>query len=284
MSWGSYVLVGYDGTKDAERALRWAAQEARLRHRPLTVCHAWRWPYPITYIDHEGAAIVKRMGRNLLDHGVALARGMAPGVTVRGKLMDGPAYAALTHQAESAEMIVVGSHEPGDLPVGSTAWRLPAHARRPVVVVRSAGTRHGEVVVGVDGSAGADAALSFAFEEAALRGWRVRAVYGCWEPAAAAENDLALFGDEDKLRQVCGSRLERAVAPWRVKYPAVEARTSLVLEAPREALFAAAERADLVVAGNRGAGGLDRIRLGATSGALLQHAPCTVAIVQATQE
>jgi nucleotide-binding universal stress UspA family protein len=198
---GSYILVGYDGTKAAEGALRWAAQEARLRLLPLRVCHAWRWPYPNIYIDH----------------GLTLARQMAPGARVRGTLTDGPAYTALMHEAENAEMTVVGSHEPGDLSVDSTALRVPARAHRPVVVVRSSATRHGEVVVGVDGSAGADAALAFAFEEAALHGLRVRAVYGCWEPMAAAENDLALFGDEDKLRQVCGARLEQAVAPWRVK-------------------------------------------------------------------
>jgi nucleotide-binding universal stress UspA family protein len=38
---GSYVLVGFDGSAPSERALRWAAEEARLRRLPLTVCHAW---------------------------------------------------------------------------------------------------------------------------------------------------------------------------------------------------------------------------------------------------
>ncbi|MFB4309592.1 universal stress protein [Actinomadura sp. GTD37] len=45
------------------------------------------------------------------------------------------------------------------------------------------------VVVGVDGSAGADAALAFGFEEAAPRGWRLRAVYGCRKPGAAPDGD-----------------------------------------------------------------------------------------------
>jgi nucleotide-binding universal stress UspA family protein len=280
MTWGSYVLVGYDGTRDSEQALRWAAEEARLRRLPLHVCYAWRSPYPASYLDHEGVGIVKRIGEHILDHGVALARGMAPTVTMHKRLMDGPAYAALLQQANDAELIVVGSHEQDDLAVGSTALRLPARALRPVVAVRRTGTRFGEVVVGVDGSAGGDAALAFAFEEAALRGWRVRAVYGCWEPSAAADGELALFNDEDELGRVCTIRLEQAVTPWQAKYPQVEARTSLVMEAPRQALFDAAEAADLVVVGTRSAGALDPLALGATSGALLQHVPCTVAIVQ----
>ena len=275
----SHVVVGYDGTSESERALRWAVGEARLRRLPLTVCHVWRWPYPISYIDYEGSAIVRRMGEHLLDHGVALAQELAPGVKVRKRLHDGSPAPALVHEGHDAELIVVGSHGPDEMPVGSTALRVPARAGRPVVVVRSAARRDGRVVVGVDGSAGADAALAFAFEEAALRGWRLTAVYGCWEPGAAPDGDLSLFGDEDKLRRVCGTVLERAVAPWRVKYPYVHATTSLVLRSPRETLLDAAEEANLAVVGARGAGVVGALTLGATSDALVKHTPCTVAVV-----
>ncbi|WP_064743758.1 universal stress protein [Actinomadura rifamycini] len=278
MSRSSHVLVGYDGTNESERALRWAVEEARARRLPLTVCHAWRWPYPVSDVGHEGVAIVKRMGGHLLDHGVALARRAAPSVTVRGTMAEGPADAALMHEGEGADLIVVGSHDRDELPVGSTALRLPARARVPVLVVRRTATKYGKVVVGADGSRGGDAALGFAFEEAALRGWGVRAVYGCWE-AEAVGGDLALLCDDQRLRELAGTRLERAVAPWRVKYPHVETRTALVLRPPRQALFEAAESADLLVVGDRGAGGFDPLRLGAVSGAVLQHVPCTVAVV-----
>ncbi|WP_141576791.1 universal stress protein [Actinomadura sp. WMMA1423] len=275
----SHVVVGYDGTSESERALRWAVEEARLRRLPLTVCHAWRWPYPISFMDYEGVAIVRRMGEHMLDHGVSLARELAPGVKVHKRLDSGGPYDSLVNQGPDAELIVIGSHPPDEMPVGSTALRVPARADRPVVVVRSAAARDGQVVVGVDGSAGADAALALGFEEAALRGWRLRAVYGCWEPGAAPDGDLSLFGEEDKLRHVCGSVLERAVAPWLVKYPTVQATTSLLLEPPRQALLEAAEGATLAVVGARGAGEVAPLTLGATSDALLKHAPCTVAIV-----
>lgn len=275
----SHVVVGYDGTSESERAVRWAVREAQLRRLPLTVCHAWRWPYPISYIDYEGEATIRRMGEHLLDHGVALARELAPGLKVNKRLKDGSAAPALLNEAGDAELIVVGSHEPDQMPVGSTALRVPAKADRPVLVVRAAAPRDGLVVVGVDGSAGADVALAFGFEEAALRGWRLRAVYGCWEPGAAPDGDLSLFGDEDRLRRAAGAVLERAVAPWRVKYPQVQAMTSLVLQSPREALFQAAEDATLMVVGARGTGVVEPLTLGATSDALLKHAPCTVAVV-----
>ncbi|MFC5748295.1 universal stress protein [Actinomadura rugatobispora] len=208
---GRYVLVGYDGSKESEEALRWAAE--------------------------------------------------------------------LTREARGAELAVVGSHEQGELSLGSTALRLPARSARPVVVVRSTGTDHGRVVAGVDGSPGGEAALAFAFQLAALRGWSLRAVHGCWEPSAAPEHDLALFSEEEKLRQVTETRLEQAVEPWRVRCPGVGAAASVILTPPREALFEAARDADLVVVGTRGTGGFDPLLPGATSGAMLQHAPCAVAIV-----
>jgi nucleotide-binding universal stress UspA family protein len=275
----SQVLVGYDGTKESELAVRWAVQEARRRRLALTVCHAWRWPYPISYIDYEGVAIVKRMGRHLLDHGAGLAESLAPGLTVRRVLLDGSAPAALLHEADDG-IVVVGSHEGSELPVGSSALQVPARARGPVLVVRDPGeATDGRVVVGVDGSADADAALEFAFEEAALHGRQVEAVYGCWEPGVAG-TEIALFADAAELERVCGARLERVVAPWLVKYPQVKVRTSLVTEGPREALLNAAEGADLVVVGARGAHGLQRQLLGATTLAMLQLAPCTVAVVR----
>lgn len=282
MSRYSCVLVGYDGTPESELALIWALEEARLRELALTICHTWRWPYPIDHVDYEGVAIVKRMGENLLDHAMANARRMAPGVPVGTRLMDGPAHAALLHQSRDAALIVVGSHERDQLPVGSTALKLPARAQRPVVVVRDSRNTDGRIVVGVDCSAAADAALGFACEEAALRGWRLHAVYGCWEPSAVPSDELQLFNEPgDRLKEVYGARLDEAVAPWLAGYPQVEAQISLVTEPPRQAMFSAAQEADLVVVGDRGTGGLDPLLLGSTSGALLQHAPCSVAVVHA---
>lgn len=284
MSRHSHVLVGYDGSKEGERALRWAVGEAKLRRLPLEVCHAWHWPYPTAQLDPEGLGIVRRMAEHVLDHGVSIATGLAHGLEVRKRLATGPASAALLHEAFGAELVVVGSHGHAGLPVGSAALHVPARATSPVIVVRESDASEGRVVVGVDGSSGGDAALEFAFEEAALRGWRLDAVYGAWEPGAVAGTDLALYADADALERAAGARLERSVAPWRVKYPQVDARTHLRLEPPREALLAAAEGADLLVVGHRGHGGIAPLLLGAVSQAALVHGPCSVAVVHPWRE
>ncbi|MDL4772416.1 MULTISPECIES: universal stress protein [Thermomonosporaceae] len=277
------VIAGYDGSTESEDALAWAVEEARLRRLPLTVCHAWRWPYPAKYTDAAARAVVQRMGQHVLEHGEFVARRSATGITVQTRLMDGPANAALAFQSTGGALVVIGSRDPDEVPVGSTVLRLPAHAHGPVIVVRREGPADGAVVVGVDSSAadaGSDAAVGFAFEEAALRGRRLRAVSGCWDPGGPGE-DLAPYADQEALRRRCGARLEGSVAPWRVKYPQVDAHTSLIMDGPRPALLDAAKDAALLVVGDRSGPHAHPQNLGVTALTMLQRAPCPVAIVHA---
>ncbi|HEU5031801.1 MAG TPA: universal stress protein [Spirillospora sp.] len=278
-----HVLLGYDASEDNEPALRWAVDEARLRGLDLVMCHCWHWPYSADHVDDHVRAIIKRAGEKLLEHGEARAQKLGMPGTVGKRLRPEPVSDALVGESDDAELIVIGSHERHHLPVGSTAVQLPARARRPVVAVRryghGDGRTRGSIVVGVDGSAGGDAALGFAVEEAVLREWSLRVVFGVWEPGAVDEAELPLFTDKERLTEVRAATVERAVAPWRDRYPMADLQVSVLLDRPRQALLEAADGADLLVVGDRGAGGLGPLLLGATSSAMLQHAPCSVAIV-----
>ncbi|MEU8801042.1 universal stress protein [Spirillospora sp. NPDC048819] len=273
------ILVGYDGTEENDVALRWAVEETRLRRLDLMLCYCWHWPYPQGHVDGDVQAIIQRAGENLLREGAHRARDLAANGKVHTRLRREPVCETLVRESDDAELIVVGSHERYRLLDGSTAVQLPARTHRPVIAVRGAGRPRGLVVAGVDGSAAADAALGFAIEEAALRDFDLRVVYGVWEPGAVPEFELPLFTDESKLLETRAAMLEKAVHPWKQRYPKVHVQVSLLLERPREALLAAAADADLLVVGDRGTGGLDPLLLGATSSAVLHHAPCAVAIV-----
>ncbi|WP_141576808.1 universal stress protein [Actinomadura sp. WMMA1423] len=275
----SNVLFGYDGTKENDPALRWAVEEARLRGLDLVLCYCWHWPYPSGHADPGVQAVFQRAGENLLRKGARRARDLGAQGKVRTLLRREPACETLVHESDDAELIVVGSHERHRLPDGSTAMELPARTRRPVVAVRDTGGDRGLVVAGVDASAHADATVGFAIEEAALRDCGLRVVHGAWEPGAVPESDLSLFTDKARLYQARAAMLEKTVHPWRRRYPKVRVDVSLLLERPRETLLDAAAHADLLVVGDRGTGGLDPLLLGATSSAMLHHAPCSVAIV-----
>ncbi|CNF99153.1 UspA domain-containing protein [Mycobacterium tuberculosis] len=268
-----HVLFGYDGTADNDAALRWAVEEARLRRIGLVMCHCWHWPYPPGHTDPGIEAIMKRAGANLLDHGVRLAYELGVPGAVRTRLRRGPATEALLRGAAGAELIVVGA--PGPQEPGATALELPARSPRPVIAVRG-GAAPPRVVVGVDGSPRCGTALGFAAEEAALRGWELQVVHGCWEPGAVAESELALFHDRALLERTRAAELDAAVAPWRSRYPGLRIEMSPLLERPFDALRDAAQDAGLVVLGERGTG-FDP--LGATAAAMLRRARRTVAIV-----
>ncbi|MUN39650.1 universal stress protein [Actinomadura litoris] len=272
------VLFGYDGTQENDAALRWAVAEARTRELALVICHCWHWPYPPGHVDDNAEAVIRRAGERLLERGARRARDLGAD-TVRRRLRSEPVREALVRESEDAELIVVGTHECHRLAAGSTAMRLPAQARRPVIAVRHAAPSRGLVVAGVDGSAGGEAALGLAVDEAVLRGWPLRVVYGAWEPGAVPESELPLFTDKARLARTRAAMLERVTAPWRERCPDLDMQVSLVLERPREALLDAARDADLLVVGDRGTGQIDPLLLGATSSAMLHHAPCTVAIV-----
>jgi nucleotide-binding universal stress UspA family protein len=273
------VLLGYDGTEENEHALCWAVEEARLRGLDLTICSCWHWPYPEGHVDENVQAICQRAGDNLLREGARRARSLGVPGRVRTLLRREPVSETLVRESDDAELIVIGSHERHRLPEGSTAVQLPARTHRPVIAVRRPGRPRGLVVAGVDGSKAADAALGFAIEEAALRECDLRVVYGTWEPGAVPDWELSLFADKDRLYEARAATLEKTVHPWCRRYPKVPVQVSLSLQRPREALLGAAADADLLVVGDRGTGGLDPLLLGATSSAMLHHAPCTVAIV-----
>ncbi|MFA1541983.1 universal stress protein [Actinomadura monticuli] len=268
-----HILFGYDGTAENEAALRWAVEDARLRGIGLVMCHCWHWPYPAGHTDPGIEAIMKRAGENLLDRGVRRAYELGVPGAVRKRLRRGPATEALLRASADAELVVIGA--PGQAVEGSVARELPARSPRPVIVAR-AGTPPPRVVVGVDGSPGCSTALRFAAEEAALRGWDLQVVHGCWEPGAVVESELALFHDRELLAETRAAELDRAVEPLRERHPDLSIEASSLLERPFDALRDAAEDAGLVVLGDRGTG-FDP--LGATATAILLRARCTVAIV-----
>ncbi|MGP4028795.1 universal stress protein [Actinomadura sp. 3N407] len=269
-----HVLFGYDGTAENDGALLWAVEEARRRELDLVICHCWHWPYASGHEDPHAEAIMKRAGENLLERGVRRARRLGVPGTVRRRLMRGPVDEALLSASGAAELLVIGSHD--RLDDGATALEVPARSERPVIVVPDGRTRPRRVVVGTDGTAGCDPALGFAFGEAALRGWELHVVYGCWEPSAVSEAELALFNDREALEKTRAAELEDAVAPWRERNPEIDVTVSLLLERPCEALRDAADGAGLLVLGDRGNGPWP---LGATSSEMLREARCPVAVV-----
>ncbi|GAA1535328.1 universal stress protein [Dactylosporangium maewongense] len=137
------VVVGVDGSHDAEHAMRFAFEQASFRGVGLTAVHTYRWPestgpgdmLPLVYdtedlLDDE---------RRALAESVCGWADKYPDVDVRRRTVRGGAASVLRRLSHGAELMVVGSRGRGGftgLLLGSVSQALIHHAACPVAVVR----------------------------------------------------------------------------------------------------------------------------------------------------
>ena len=144
------IVVGVDGSPVSVDALRWAADEARLRGARLLVLHTWEF-VPAAPIGDPGLLAVpsgdlagqldveKQAAEAALESAVAGGLGEGSGVEVESRLVEGDAGSALVDESDAAELVVVGSHGKSGFRaalLGSVSRHVVAHARCPVVVVK----------------------------------------------------------------------------------------------------------------------------------------------------
>ncbi len=266
------VLVGVDGSRGALHAVGLAAAEAALRRLPLRIMHvagAGGWSEWALVADARARVLPRYPG---LAVDVQVVRG-TPGTV----LVEASAHAALTVVGIRG----VGEHA-GPL-AGSVSSQVACRGHGPIVVVR--GDRYEPtarcVVVGVDGSAGCDPAVGFAFEEAALRRVPVHATLVWGHPRPADLGTVAPPGGSlaDAERDAA-TKLEEALAGWRHKCPDVPVKPVLVHSRhPDRKLLAATTDADLIVVGSGRHGGMRGLLGGSVRYTLVHHAQCPVAVV-----
>jgi nucleotide-binding universal stress UspA family protein len=282
-SMNKYILVGIDGTPESHFALRWAVEAAEGRGVAVRVVRAYlnelsRWPalgvegyvpppMPLDKYQHE------------VEDAVRYARDRLGYEGASGWLANNdPAHAILT-EAGKAEMVVLGTRSRSRMSavmLGSVATSVAAKAPCPVVVVR--GERHtGPVVVGTDGSAESEEALTFGFEEAARSGQPLRVVH-CWHPHDQYADSIESTG------ALLKTWLAESLAPYRDKYPTVRTQASVIEGRASAQLVDLSASASLVVVGSRGRGGVAGLLLGSVSQSLLHHAESPIAIVRRHEE
>lgn len=268
-----HVTVGVDGSPVAVRALDRASDEAVLRGTVLDIVYA------VPDLDEAGPVLASAASR---------VRDRHPGLPVTACAVEGGPVQALVRHGRDAELTVVGTRGLGSVAgplFGSVSLRLAAHTYGPLLVVR--GDRrpvsHGEVLLGLEGNADADAAV-FAFAEAARRGARLRVLNA--RPRRHPAPGLPSLAharqvENDGARQV---RTEQAVprlavAGPRQWYPCAEGGIPTVRTGPAPALLEATREAAVVVVGaRRGPRRLGR-QLSTVTHALLNHSHCPVVVV-----
>ena len=270
------IVAGYDGSPSAAQALRWAAREAWARGTALTVCLAWTPDHMELPTESALCDLARQHGQEILTRGLPYATSvLGPGL-VHPDLAAGSAAQVLCERSRDAEMVVVGSRGHSGLPglrLGSVSWQVAGHASGRVVVVRGAwrpaNRPPGPVVLGADGSLAGQAAITFAFEEAALRDVPLVAMCALTDAPGRLGGSRQVEEDFDHL-----------VAVEAKEHPEVSVVRHVLAGTPRAALLTASADAQMLVVGARGRGGLDEMSLGSIAQAVLQYAPCPVGVVR----
>ena len=100
---------------------------------------------------------------------------------------------ALEKESETATILLVGARGLGAvrrLLLGSVSTKVAAYAKCPVIVVRDEpGDPEGPIVVGMAPEEGVNQAVTFAFNEARLRGRRLRVIQSQQHAAANTQDE-----------------------------------------------------------------------------------------------
>lgn len=144
MSVADTIVVGVDGSPGSEHAVRWAAEEARLRKARLRAVLAWE--SPVQVIGGSGwimpdAAMIEEYSAEMqqrLDEALAPLADELTGIDVERVTVHGPPAAVLIESAQEAIQLVVGTRGHGGfvgLLLGSVSQQCSSHAPCPVVIV-----------------------------------------------------------------------------------------------------------------------------------------------------
>lgn len=134
------------------------------------------------------------------------------------------------------------------------------------------------IVVGVDGSTAAAAALAWAADEARLRDATLHLLTAFGPTDAGALGGMAWNGAlYDELELHARELQERALEKLESLPAHVE--REVVLGSAARLLLDAAQRADLLVVGSRGLGEFRSLLLGSVSHKCVSHATCPVVVI-----
>jgi nucleotide-binding universal stress UspA family protein len=136
------------------------------------------------------------------------------------------------------------------------------------------------VLVGVDGSVSAQAALAWAAAEASFRHCPLHIVHTFTWPMIGDPFGLNLAEPMDNgLRAAAGWILGEAENQARHAAPDIKVTAELFAAAAAPTLLSQAQDAQLVVVGSRGLGGFRGLLVGSVSSTVAAHSPCPVIVV-----
>jgi nucleotide-binding universal stress UspA family protein len=286
-----HIVVGVDGSDGAERALQWAAAEAKLRDQRVVALLSWGYLDQI-HVDPPGfdPSYTEEDARVALATFVERAVGIDPGVTIEERVVCDLPVRALLDATEDADLLVVGARGLGGfrgLLVGSVSQECLHHSPIPVAVVRSvdqpATSSHPRVVVGIDGSPTSRLALAWAIDEAVARRADLEVVHS-WRILYPGGYPYDGEFDPTPVEEAAEALVERMLDAAPTANLANPPIRTVCMGGPRDVLLDVSKGAEVLVVGAKGVGGFRGMLLGSVSHAVAQHAECATVIIPPVRE
>ncbi|MGW4331157.1 universal stress protein [Nocardia sp. NPDC004573] len=253
---GRPTVVAVDGSAVSYYAVAWAAADAALYRRKLSIVTSIRTGFGPVPRSVDTDVVRRRTAERVLAEACDVARKAALDETlpVEADLIDEPVATYLIDRSRGSRMVVVGNRGLGAfrrrLP-GSVSAAVIKHAQCPVGIVRSAPATDAEsvsepVLVGVDGTRHCLPAVLLAFEEASRREVELIALHA-WSDTRGAN----LIPTWDAVRELEDAALAESLAGFGERYPEVSVRRILVHDSPVRCLTEESRSAQLLVVGSR---------------------------------
>ena len=282
------ILVGFDGSDDANRALKHGIAEAHARNAELVLVHAvddtvLNSAWGVVFDPEE----IKLGAASMLATGVsdAVAAGIPRG-RVRTEIILGNPAAALTRLSAEASLVLVGrrSNVPGERQyVGSTSVGVVGAAHCPVIVVSDDDIvreqRTGLIGVAVDTSARGAVALDWALNECQGHGGKVVVISVCRAPQGRWFSGGQPTADQqDAAIEVTRSRMTEMISEITEDFPDVDVTLEVPYGSPLDLLTARTEALDMLVVEVHAA--FPTYSVGGMIRGLLSHGRCPIGVIR----
>lgn len=261
----STIVVGWDGSPTADRAMAWAIERAEITHELILMTNIVQLEGPLS-TDAVQQAIATEHWRT--DAAAQRLNGPRPHLVINTRTLAGDPLDELLAASREDNLVVVGTRERRGLQFRyhwSLGAKLAGAAHGPVAIIPPLEAGRSGVVVGVDGSEVSLKAARVAAIEAQRRHEALHIVHAWLEPMV----DVPDLSREDtfitELQHQHQVLLDSAMHIMRKNHPELTIRPHLVRDVPHHALTSTTAEASLLVVGARHPGGLQRLLLGSVS-------------------
>lgn len=277
------IIIGVDGSEQSRIALAWGLKRATERAAAVELLHV----ADDSFLSESVAFLseAQKASEEMLEAERNYARSLGFEGPLTGTAVVGHPIVEVEVASKRADLLVLGEHAGSKWAgsfFGTRAVKIAAVAHCPVAVIPlvEQETAKRGVVVGIDGSEPARAAIEYAAAEASRRGTSLTAVYA-WMPPLTPGLEY-LWSEEliESQRAAAEEAITMGVSGLSERYPDLTIEREIVQSAPVAALLQVAEDAELLVVGSRGRGAISRLLLGSVSHGVLQALPCPVIVTR----